>query len=247
MGSCDNKIAEVVLTFPDNARMFDMLPPLSEGHKPTLSTDRQVLPSSDGRDIGRNLRSLRLRENCAHGVQSAHVSGHVARREGPSKEDAADSCIKSHSQSTEMSETSQPRSLDVIGTIKEFQLTQIRLRELAMTQQASSIDAVEVLVFDNDEEDDDSPSDEEEHVPEQPAKFEFITRPATSRPSNSFRRIMVRPVPRYNTNASVIVPPDVQESPNNEYGPDGLLKCAVRNDTATSLEWPKDIGDMDSI
>jgi len=45
----------------------------------------------------------------------------------------------------------------------------------------------------------------------------------------------------------VIVPPDVQESPNNEYGPDGLLKCAVRNDTATSLEWPEDIGDMDSI
>jgi len=60
-----------------------------------------------------------------------------------------------------------------------------------MNQQASRIDAVEVPVVNNSGDDHDGTSDEEVHVPVQPAKFEFITPPANSKPSNSFRRRVI--------------------------------------------------------
>jgi len=246
MGSSDNEVAEVDLSLPDNTRRFGMLPPLSRSDNTTLLTDSQVLSRIDGRDIRRHLRSIRLRMNAVNVVQTAEVLGRVPSIERPSKEDASDAHTKSHAQRFETLVASQPRSLDARGAIREFQLNQLKLRELALNRQASGIDAVELPVVDDADDDHDSSSDAEEDLSAKPATFEFITPPACSRPSNGFtRRVIVRPVRRHGTNASVIVPPDMPDSLNNEDKPGIPLPRRVdRSETVTSLEWATDISDM---
>jgi len=185
----------------------------------------------------------------AHVIQTVEVLEHVPGREGSSKDGVTDSRSKSHSESTEMSDTSHPGSLDTYRALRKFHLSQIQLRALAMNQPASSMDTVDVPFADNDEDDHDSSSDEEDNPLVQPATFELIAPPASSRPSNDFRRrIIVQPVRRHEINASVMVPSGVQDSLRDKHEADGLLvRRTGRNDTVTSLEWPKVMGGMGSF
>jgi len=221
----------------------------SWGDKPSSSTDRQVLSSFDAQDMRRRLRSIRLQTKAAHVVQTVEVLGRVPGHAGSSGDDVTDSCTKSHSESAKMSETSQAGYLDTYRAIREFHLSRLQLRDLAMNQQASSMDTVDVPFADNDEDDYDSSSDEEETPPVQPASFEFIAPPAISRPSNHFRRrIIVQPVRRHEINASVMVLPGMQDSFKDEHEADGPpRRCTGRTDTVTSLEWPMDMGGMGSF
>jgi len=224
----DDNVAAEDLTHQDNSRKFHMLPPLSMPGKCASSTDRQVPSSSHGRDVRRRLRTSRLRMSTTHAVQTAEGLARVPQHEGRSDEDAMGSLTNSHSQTTEISAPSQPRSLEALRAIREFQLTQLKVRELAVNQQSSGIDTAELFVVDNDGDDHDNPNSEEEYLPVQPATYEFIVRPASSRPSNCFRRRAIKlSVRRYDANASAMGPPDMQDSLNNQHQTDSFLVEAL--------------------
>jgi len=92
-----------------------------------------------------------------------------------------------------------------------------------MNQQASSMDTGDLPVAGNDEDDYDGSSSEEETPLVQLATFEFMAPPASSMPSNHFRlRIIVHPVRRPEIDASVMVPPGMQDSLKDEHEADGL-------------------------
>jgi len=243
----DNAAAEH-LTCQDNSRRCHMLLPLSMSGQSASSTDRQVPSSSDGRDVRRRLRTPRLRMNTAHAVQTAEGLAHVPQHEGRSDEDAIGSRTNWHSQTTEISAPSQPRSREVLHAIREFRLTQLRLRELAVNRQTSGIDTAELSVVENDGDDHDNPNSEEEHLPVQPATSESITPPTSRRPSNCFRRRAIKlSVQKYD--ASAMGPPDVQDSLNDQHQSDSSLwRRSGRIETATSVELPEGIDDdVDSI
>jgi len=168
----DDNVAAEDLTRQDNSRRFHMLPPLSISGKSASSTDRQVPSSRDGRDVRRRLRTPRLRMSIAHAVQTAEGLARVPQRDGHSDEDAIGSCTNAHSQATEISAPSHPRSLEALRVIRGFQLMQLKLRDLAVNQQTSGIDTAELSVVDNDGDDHCNSNSEEEDLPVQRGTYE---------------------------------------------------------------------------
>jgi len=84
------------------------------------------------------------------------------------------------------------------------------------------VDTVHAPDVDTDDDDHDSSSDDQEHLQVQPATFKLIMPPASSRsPSDFRRRVIVQPVHRHETDASLMVPPGMQDRLKDEHEEDG--------------------------